>query len=398
MGTTRLDHHDPTLVQFDAVVIGHGDWQGRPSVLLDRSAFYPESGGQLGDRGRLAGIPVADVQIDEAGQVHHLLEGAAPALGSGVTGEIDWPRRRLHMALHTAQHVLSRALIVEANAETVSARLGERGCTVDLSVSALEEGLVAKAERLVNQLVEDDRPVRAYFPDAETLQRLPLRRAPKVERDIRVVEVEGFDVSPCGGTHVLRTGQIGWLRVSGVDRDKGRIRIHFDAGRRAHQSWVEESRVLGRLATRFTAGPLEVERSVDRLGRELEAARSQLRAFTPLVAEAQARALAGGTGVVVACLEGDRELLRAVADVLTRDAARIVVLGAKDGEGHQVLVRRGSGRHDFDCGGFLRQLASATGGKGGGRPDHAEGRLGADPGWLEVARRMLPPTPVSSVG
>ncbi|MBK6683969.1 MAG: alanyl-tRNA editing protein [Deltaproteobacteria bacterium] len=387
MSTLRLDHQAPQQRSFVAQVVGLAEWQGKRSVLLDRSAFYPESGGQLGDRGTLAGHPVQDVQIDEAGRVHHLLE-VPLSIGAQVEGQIDWPRRRLHMALHTAQHLLSRALIEEGQAETVSARLGDRGCTVDLDCAQLEEARIARAEALVNQVIEDDLEVRAYFPTPEVLATLPLRRAPKVTQDIRVIEVPGFDVSPCGGTHVARTAEIGWLRVTGVEKDKGRVRINFDAGRRAKDGWVTEAAALSRLATRFTAGPLEVERAVERLARDLDAAKLQLRQLMPLVARAKAQELLAQPGPIVAMVEGDRELLRALAGLLTAGPNRVVVLGAPDQGNTSLLVARSEGL-DFDCGAFLRALAGRVGGKGGGRPDRAEGKL-ETLDWIPGARALLP--------
>lgn len=387
MTTLRLDHQDPGRRSFEARVVAHSEWQGRTSVLLDQSAFYPESGGQLGDRGTLSGEPVLDVQIDDAGQVHHLV-GLAPAIGAQLEGQIDWPRRRLHMALHTAQHLLSRALIEEGEAETVSARLGDRGCTIDLDCAQLEEVRIARAEALVNQVIEDDLEVRAYFPSPEVLATLPLRRAPKVTQNIRVIEVPGFDVSPCGGTHVARTAEIGWLRVTGVEKDKGRVRVNFDAGRRAREGWVTEAAALSRLATRFTAGPLEVERAVERLGKDLEAAKLQLRHLMPLVARAKAQELMAHSGPIVAMVDGDRELLRALAGILTAGPDRVVVLGTPDQGGTALLVGCSQGMA-FDCGAFLRALVAQLGGKGGGRPDRAEGKLESQD-WVIPARPSCP--------
>lgn len=334
----------------------------------------------------MAGLPVHDVQVDEAGRVHHLVD-VPPPLGARVEGDIDWPRRRLHMALHTAQHLLSRALIEEGQAETVSARLGDRGCTVDLDCAQLAEVRIARAEALVNQVIEDDLEVRAYFPTPEVLAALPLRRAPKVTHNIRVIEVPGFDVSPCGGTHVERTAEIGWLRVTGVEKDKGRVRINFDAGRRARDGWATEAAALSRLAARFTAGPLEVERAVERLAKDLDAAKLQLRQLMPLVARAKAQELLAHPGPIVAMVDGDRELLRALAGLLTADPGRVVVLGAPDQGGSALLVARSEGLA-FDCGAFLRSLAGRVGGKGGGRPDRAEGRLDHQD-WIPSARSLL---------
>src|SRR5262245_35936656 len=131
MPSERLYYDDPLLSSFDARVVAHAELGGRPSVLLDRTAFYPESGGQMADRGQLAGAEVVDVQLDDLGELHHVLDGERPAIGALVTGSIDRKRRRVHMALHTGQHILSRALLEVAGAQTLSSRLGESACTID---------------------------------------------------------------------------------------------------------------------------------------------------------------------------------------------------------------------------------------------------------------------------
>jgi len=247
MPTGRLYYEDPFLYQFEARVIGHGTWNGARSVVLDRSAFYPESGGQMADRGTLGGTAIADVQVDEEGIVHHVLEGESlPEPGTELVGVVDRQRRRVHMALHTGQHMLSRALADVAGAATVSSRLGESSATIDVDVDVLEERRVAEAEALVNAVIDDDVVVRAFFPTAEELAGLPLRRAPKVTENIRVVQIGDFDVSPCGGTHCTRAAQVGLVRVVGVERYKGKARVIFSAGARARREFADEAAVLRR--------------------------------------------------------------------------------------------------------------------------------------------------------
>src|SRR5690349_17524899 len=158
--TERLYFADPFLHRFTGRVIAQAAWQGAPSIVLDRTAFYPEAGGQMADRGVLGGYAVKDVQVDDAGVVHHVLEltegKALPEVGAELAGEIDRARRRVHMALHTGQHMLSRALVNVANAHTVSSRLGETLCTIDVDLEVLEEARVAEAEELVNSVIDDD--------------------------------------------------------------------------------------------------------------------------------------------------------------------------------------------------------------------------------------------------
>jgi alanyl-tRNA synthetase len=403
--TERLYFADPFLTRFTGRVLGHGRWQGAPSLVLDRSAFYPEAGGQMADRGVLGGRPVLDVQVDEAGVVHHLLGGleagggeaggggALPGPREALEGEVAWERRREHMALHTAQHMLSAALLEVAGAATVSSRLGETLCTIDVDLDVLDEAKVAEAAALVQRVVDRDVPIRAFFPTPAELAALPLRKPPKVTDNVRVVQVGDFEVSPCGGTHCTASGQVGLLRVLSVERYKGKGRVSFSAGPRARRELLQEAGVLRGLAKDFSCGPLDVPAGVERLRRELTDTREALGAARARLAEGVAEALLAGLErepgrPAVAVLDGGADLLRAVAARLTVRPGAVALLAGRTPEGTPVLAARGPGS-DFGCGAFLKKAAEAAGGKGGGRPEHAEGRLPAGVDWEAVVRGVL---------
>ncbi|MEJ7604597.1 MAG: alanyl-tRNA editing protein, partial [Kofleriaceae bacterium] len=176
--TRRLYHDDAYLRRFEAEVVGHAIHSARPAVLLAHTAFYPEAGGQLGDRGTIGGAQVIDTQETEAG-ILHVLDGELPAIGTTVIAELDWQRRRQHMAQHTAQHLLSGALLDRAAAPTASARLGESSLTIDVARDRIPEAELAAAEDLANDLIDDDLAIRAWFPDPAELATMKLRRDPK---------------------------------------------------------------------------------------------------------------------------------------------------------------------------------------------------------------------------
>lgn len=386
MATTLLYHRDPMLLAFDARVVAHASHAGRPSVVLDETAFYPEAGGQMADRGVLAGRAIVDVQVDDAGTVHHVLDGDAPLpdVGAAVHGDIERARRRMFMSLHTGQHMLSRALVDIAKAETVSARLGETSCTIDADVPALSDKALAEAESLVNAVVDDDVAIRAWFPDAAELATLPLRRKPKVDENIRVVSVGGFDVSPCGGTHCITSAQVGLVRVIGVEKYKGKTRVTFDAGPRARRALLDEAGALKALASGLSCGPLDVSTALDKVRRDLAAVRDTNKRLAERVAVAVADELAAsGTNPIVAVLD-DKELVRLVGARLMALEGRHALLAARDDDGMHVLAVRGPGS-TFDCGAFIKKLATEHGGKGGGKPERAEGRVPGSVDWRAVA-------------
>ncbi|NUO52972.1 MAG: alanyl-tRNA editing protein [Polyangiaceae bacterium] len=389
-GTTRLYFDDPLLSRFEARVIAHaklGDWT---SLVLDKTALYPEAGGQMADRGKIrwsgGEAAVVDVQVDDDGVVHHRLGGAElPPVGAELAGEIDMSRRRVHMALHTGQHMLSRGLLDEASAPTVSARLGDNVATIDLDVPALDESAVARGEALVNAVIDDDRPIRAFFPTASELAGLDLRRAPKVDRDVRVVDIDGFDISPCGGTHCTRTAQVGLVKVTGVERYKGKMRISFVAGARARNELGRARDDLAALARDLTCGASDVAGAVAKLRADLASVRDTnkrlgadlaARVAAELAHDAESR---GDTLVVAELPALGVEQLRSIAGAVVARLRGAVVLASAGDEGKHVLISRHA-EHTLDCGKTLKAIAAAAGGRGGGRPEHAEGKLpsGAD--------------------
>ncbi|MBX3159519.1 MAG: alanyl-tRNA editing protein [Deltaproteobacteria bacterium] len=373
--TKRLYHDDSYLRTFDAEVAAIAAWKDRTAVILDRTAFYPEAGGQLGDRGTLGGVAVVDTQETDAG-ILHVLDGAAPAVGARVTGAIDWARRRQHMAQHTAQHLLSGALLDRAQAPTQSARLGETALTIDVARDRIPEADLAAAEDLANDLVDDDLPIRAWFPSPAELAELKLRRDPKVDADIRVVAIGDFDFSPCGGTHCARTSQLGAVRITNHERYKGMTRVTFVAARRGRADLFARDHALRQLATAFSCGPAEVPAAVDKLRRDAGAADGELTALRGRLAKLIVGELlaAQPEGAVVAALPGDGELLRTIGAHLTA-AGRDAILCAPDDAGTAVVLFRAAGSA-LDCGALWKQLATG-GGRGGGRADRAEGKLTA---------------------
>jgi len=386
--TRRLYHDDAYTRRFDAQVVALTTWKGRPAVILDRTAFYPEAGGQLGDRGTLGTATVIDTQQTDDAIVHVVdfgggnesrpldlgFGGDGLAIGTTVTGELDWARRRQHMAQHTAQHLLSGTLLDRAAAATASARLGESSLTIDVARDRIPDAEIAAAEDLANDLIDDDLRIRAWFPAPDELAALKLRRDPKVDADIRVVAIGDFDYSPCGGTHCERTSQLGAIRVTSTERYKGMTRVTFTTARRGRAELFVRDQVLRGLATTFSCGPAEVPAAIDKLRRDAEASTAELTALRSRLADAMIAQLPGDARVVAA-LPADAELLRSVAAKLA-GAGRDAILSAPDPAGTLVVLFRASGSA-LDCGALFKQLVARVGGRGGGKAERAEGRLAA---------------------
>jgi alanyl-tRNA synthetase len=403
--TRRLYHDDAYLRRFEAEVVAITTFKSKPAIVLDRTAFYPEAGGQLGDHGRLtaggSALSIVDTQETDDGAIVHLYTGGdPPALGSQVTGELDWARRRQHMAQHTAQHLLSGALLDRAQAATVSARLGESSLTIDVARDRIPDSELAGAEQLANDLVDDDLAIRAWFPDPDELARLTLRRDPKVTDNIRVIAIGEFDFSPCGGTHCARTSQLGAVRITGSERYKAMTRIAFTTARTGRAELFSRDQVLRGLASQFSCGPAEVPAAIDKLRRTAEASGSELAQLRSRLASALIDQLLGhapgrpadapaATGPVIAAVPGDPELLRSIAAKLVA-AGRDAILCASDDAGATVVMMRAAGSK-LDCGALWKQLAAELGGRGGGKADRADGRLTSPVAdWPAIVAARLP--------
>jgi alanyl-tRNA synthetase len=387
--TERLHYDDPLLLSFDARVLARSEHRGRPSLILDRSAFYPEAGGQMADRGTIGGLAVIDVQLDDDGRVHHVLaprepQGELPEIGAHVEGTIDAARRREHMALHTGQHALSRALLDELGAVTVSSRLGESACTIDVDKGGLGLADVRRAEDRVNAIVDADRPIRQFFPSDAELARMALRKAPPAGARVRVVSIEGFDDTPCGGTHCTHTSQIELVFVDSVERYKGGTRITFAAGPRARRLLTQQAELLRQAASALGSAAADVPAQLEKLHAKIAEARDAGGRLRGQLASLWAERLRAET-VVAVLPDADAALLKAVAEKL--EGARLIAIAAPAEAGTDVLIA--SKDAALSAGELLKRVAQAAGGRGGGRPELAQGRLPAGTDFVALVRAAL---------
>jgi alanyl-tRNA synthetase len=378
--TERLYYQDAYLREFTGRVLENKTIAGRLAVALDRTAFYATGGGQPNDTGSLDGAAVVDVIVEDD-LVWHVVDGAAPT-GSDLRGKVDWPRRFDHMQQHTGQHILSEAFIRERRAATVAFHLGADYCTIDLDRTDLDAADLAVVEAAANAVVDEARPVHARFVSDAELAAMTLRKAPAVAGPIRIVEVAGYDWSPCGGTHVANSAQVGLIKITGTERRGGEQRVTFLCGGRARADYARLRELAAGLVARFSTGHDDLLPAVDRLIAEARATRKDLQDLEGEWIEAQADALLAkgraappelGAGARVVCLALDTPVERAkrLAQALKARPGAVLLLGVR-GERPQLLF----GRADdvkLDAGALLKQAAAAVGGRGGGRAEFAQG-------------------------
>ena len=377
--TDRLYLSDPYLKSFRARVIGMRDLDGKPAAVLDRSAFYPEGGGQPGDRGTLGGARVLDTQ-ERQGEVLHIVD---QAVSGEVDAEIDWTRRFDHMQQHHGQHLLSAAFD-KLEAPTVSFHLGDRTCTIDLD-APLGKLDLRQAEAMANDSIWRDLPVIARDFTGEERSRLPLRKEP-VKGD-RVVVVEGVDASPCGGTHPRRTGEVGCIAVLRAQRwGEGKARIEFVCGNRAVKLLREANETLLQAADALKAAPADLAQAAARVTSESQARRKSLESLQTDLAKLEAAQLMTKPGPVVAKVERGAAFARAVAQAISSQGRTALIASIEDGRAHLCFARpKGEGPA---MGTLLKEALAILGGKGGGGPEFAQGS--GDPARLDDALALSP--------
>jgi len=387
--TQRLYYDDAYLLTFTATVVAVREAGDRLHVALDRSAFYPTSGGQAHDLGALTLVgqddaaAVEDVEADEDGGLvwHVLAASTAPAPwqeGVSVKGCVDGARRADHRQQHTGQHVLSASCASVCKAETRSVHLGADTCTLDLDRELTPQQL-ADVERDANRIVVENRPVQVRYVDAAEAATLPLRRQTTRTGTVRLVEIEGHDLSACGGTHVSRTGEIGAIVVRGAERFKGGARVTFACGARAIDSHRDATRTLDAVARALSVGAADVPDAVARLLDEAKSLRRTIEAQQARLSEYEAAALEarfsarGALHLLVEHVSAASPAdLRRIASSLVTVPARLVVLVGGDAP-HALVVARSSSGVDVDVPGVASALAKTFGGKAGGRGDLAQG-------------------------
>jgi alanyl-tRNA synthetase len=380
--TERLYYSDPYLRECDAVVTTIERRGDALVAVLDRTCFYPTSGGQPFDVGILGGYRVVDVLDRDDGSIEHVLEAAAdvpaPAIEAGVRvhGTIDWPRRFDHMQQHTGQHVLSAAFDRLFKVRTVSFHLGAAASTIDLAreVSAVE---MIEAEDQANEVVWQDRLVAIRYATAAEAAALPLRKESGREGTLRLIDIEQFDLSACGGTHVARTGAIGTIVVSGSERFKGGSRVEFLCGGRAVRRFRALRDTVAASTKLLSSAVDDLPASIERLQSD---AREQKRALTTLQGElarfragelAAAAEIISNTRVVVAAFDADAHGLKALASAVTANAGFAVVLISTSRPALVVVSRSSDGR--VVAKDILAALTARFGGRGGGSAELAQG-------------------------
>ena len=384
--TERLYYHDSFLCNFDAEVRSVLETP-RPALVLDRTAFYPSSGGQIHDTGWLTSddsekIRVTEVADSEDGHIVHYLEAplknATP--GTRVHGEIDADRRRDHIQQHSAQHVQSAAFVELFNMPTVSFHMADDYCSIDLDTPSLTQEQIESAEHLANEIVLENRLVDIRFVTRDEATSLGLRKLPPADRDqLRLIDIRDFDLSACGGTHVNQTGQIAGVLLRKFEKVRQGYRVEFVAGMRAVKTARRDFTTLTETAALFSSHIYDIPKQARKSLEEIKSLHKQFEQSLDDLAAAQAATLlaeipeTNGRKIIVRTF-ADRDLayLKLLAQKLTRLSPAVVALLAADSPQPAIVFAQSAGQ-PYDMAAMLKQVITPLGGRGGGNKDLAQG-------------------------
>lgn len=374
--TERLYYSDSHLIEFDARVVDVTDRvSGWMAIVLDRTAFYPTGGGQPSDTGTLNGARVVECIDDGDNGVLHVVQGMTPSRGASVHGRVDWSRRLDHMQQHTGQHILSQAFVTLFNAPTKSFRVLEASCEIDVDLNNPTAEIIERAVELANNVVWEDRLITIRNVTSVEAAELSLRKEPARDGDLRLIEIEGFDLTPCGGTHAFRTGEVGMIAVRSWERAKGLTRIEFVAGMRALADYRKANRSAREVAALFSTGRDDAPQLAAQMVEEHKELNRRIRVLEELAAEVEAEKLLAAAieGVVKHVFEGrDAESLKKLAHALVAHPGTVALLASRDKDtARLVFARSADARGDMSA--LMREACATLEGRGGGRPEMAQG-------------------------
>ena len=389
--TERLYYNDSHLIEFEARVVDVTERvSGWTAVVLDRTAFYPTGGGQPSDTGTLNGSRVVECIDDGERGVLHVVQGLAPARDAIVSGRVDWLRRLDHMQQHTGQHILSQAFINLFNAPTKSFRVLETSCEIDVELNNPSNETIERAVELANNVVWEDRAIAIHNVSSEEAASMPLRKESARVGELRLIEIEGFDLTPCGGTHAYRTGEVGMIAMRSWERAKGLTRIEFVAGVRALADYRKANRTARDVAALFSTGRDDAPHHAAQMVEENKDLHRQVRALEEVTAGVEAERLlasavseADGTRVVSHVFDSgdansrdanprDAEFLKKIAHVLMNHPRTIALLASRDKDAVRlVFARSPDARGDMNA--LMREACTLLEGRGGGKPEMAQG-------------------------
>jgi len=388
--TERLYYRNAALLEFEAEIIEQGPHGENYYTVLNRSAFYPTSGGQTFDTGHINDIEVVEVLETEDGTVRHITAAPAGETGAKVTGKIDKARRQRNRQVHTAQHILSQAFIQLYDSESVSVHLGEEYANIELDTESLSPEQLIEAEILANDIIHNNYPVEVIFADEDLLKHLPLRKVPERKGTLRIIKIDDYDCSACGGTHCDFTAEVGCIKIIGYEKVRGRSLVKFLAGNLAFDDYRRRYAITDYLSRAFTCHVTDLPDKINKLAIEHKTAGKEISRLQKELLPIRIEKLAADTkrtGKINLCdsiindLESNLvgQLASQVADKI--EGVALFISGDR-------LYLATAAKAGINAGDIIKEFAAQTGLRGGGSPKLAQvGGVKAEN--LEQYREMI---------
>ena len=378
MVTEKLYYADAFLREFTATVLECTEWKGKPALVLDRTAFYPEGGGQPADHGTINGIPVLDVH-EKDGVIFHIVENSVEN-GENVVCKLDWQRRFDHMQQHSGEHIISGILCELYHCDNVGFHMGADTVTIDYNTDISWEQAM-EAQRLANAVIAADRAVEVTYPSPEELAALEYRSKKELTGQVRIVRFPAADCCACCGTHVLRAGQVGLVKILSCQKFREGVRLEILCGNRALEFFdtvYDQNRAVAQALSvkmHATAG------AVERLQEELAAVRYQAAGLETQLFALTAREYAGKGDVLLFQPPMQPAGVRRLCDAVAKECGGLcAVFAGEDGQYNYAL-----GRADgADISKTVKAMNAAIQGRGGGRGGFAQGSAAADRTAIEA--------------
>ncbi len=379
--TEKLFYLDSHLREFTAAVTacrpcGKDDGRekaesgdaGKYEVELDRTAFFPEGGGQYSDKGVLGGARVLDVR-EKDGHIFHITD-APLETGEQVTGKIDWEERFMKMQQHTGEHIVSGLVHGKYGYNNVGFHLGSEDCTMDFNGELTEKDLLG-IEREANRAVWENLEVQVLYPTEEELEKMEYRSKIEIEGQVRIVVIPGYDVCACCAPHVKHTGEIGVIKLTNVQRYKGGVRVTMLCGIRALLDYEKKQQEAGKISAMLCAKENEIAGAVSHLREECSALKYELGEKEKKITLMKAQNIPDDAAVVCEFVEeGNMDSMRLLMNsVLEKDRVLCAVFGGNDEDGYRYVI----GSRKADVRALAKEFNAAFDGKGGGRPEMVQG-------------------------
>lgn len=374
--TKKLFYDNVYQKEFTANILTVKKIDEKFHIELSQTAFYPEGGGQPCDQGNIEDLQVSYV-YEKDNKIYHVIDKEPPKLHL-LKCSIDWKKRFDHMQQHLGQHILSACFHELLDAQTVGFHLGDEFVTIDISLNSISNAQLKKIEYFANQVVFNNLHVKQFYPTASKLSKLPLRKAPTVTENIRIIEIDGFDFSPCGGTHPVHTGEVGLIKIRKHEKIRGNTRIEFVCGNRALKDFHWKNSHINTISNLLSVKDKDALDSVERIYADYTLQKKKIRTLKEQLLDLESltlhqNAYAFNDTKIINKVFDDRDFgeLRTLSTKLISQPNTIVLLGSRN-EKAQIILSC-SNEINIEMNKIFKEVCPIINGRGGGNVHTAQG-------------------------